>query len=82
MTTLLSTDLPNQTLPAAFNAVKLSPVEVATTFVPPPAFTSLLTADNVLLSGPRGSGKTTLLKMLQSEALEHWQHDTAKAVRQ
>lgn len=65
----------------AFNAVKLTAAEVAATFVPPPAFDSLLRADNSLLTGPRGSGKTTMLKMLTSPALEAWGDDRAASVR-
>jgi hypothetical protein len=65
----------------AFNAIKLSPREVAETFISSPAFEALLRADNAILSGPRGSGKTTLLKMLQSEALETWQDANARKAR-
>ncbi|MDQ0540294.1 hypothetical protein QF011_002864 [Curtobacterium flaccumfaciens] len=56
----------------SYNATKLSPREVARTFVPPAAFKVLRDANNAILVGPRGSGKTTLLKMLTSEALEAW----------
>ena len=65
----------------AFNAIKLSPRQVADTFISSPAFEALLMADNAILSGPRGSGKTTLLKMLQSEALENWSDPDAARVR-
>lgn len=64
-----------------FNAVKLSPAEVAKTFVPPPAFRKLVRSSNALLIGPRGSGKTTLLKMMLSEALENWGHEFADEAR-
>ncbi|CAN5227933.1 hypothetical protein BH11ACT5_BH11ACT5_15710 [soil metagenome] len=64
------------------NAVKMSAREVALSFVDPPAFSQLVRSDNALLIGPRGSGKTTLLKMLQSEALEHWEGDAAAVTRQ
>ncbi len=65
----------------SLNAIKLSAREVARTFVAPPAFEMLLHADNAVLTGPRGSGKTTLLKMMQSEALEHWDCDSAEVAR-
>lgn len=65
----------------SLNAIKLSAREVARTFVAPPAFEALLHADNAVLTGPRGSGKTTLLKMMQSEALEHWDSGDAELAR-
>ena len=64
--------------PFSYNAVKLSPAEVARTFVAPEYFQQLVQSDNAILVGPRGSGKTTLLKMLQSEALERWQSPNAE----
>jgi energy-coupling factor transporter ATP-binding protein EcfA2 len=66
----------------SLNAIKLSAREVAGTFVAPPAFDTLLRADNAVLTGPRGSGKTTLLKMMQSEALEHWTAPEAESARE
>lgn len=66
----------------SLNAIKMSAREVAASFVPPPAFDTLLHTDNILLTGPRGSGKTTLLKMLQSEALENWDTDDAQPARE
>ena len=66
----------------SYNAGKLSPREVAKTFVPPAAFDPLIRADNAILVGPRGSGKTTLLKMLQSEALDEWTAQEANECRQ
>jgi hypothetical protein len=65
----------------SYTANKLSPTEVAQTFVPPEAFTTLRDARNAILVGPRGSGKTTLLKMLTSEGLDAWQHDDAVTAR-
>ena len=65
----------------AFNAIKMSASDVASSFVPPPAFDALVNAGNAILTGPRGSGKTTLLKMLGSEALEQWQDERADNVR-
>jgi hypothetical protein len=55
-----------------FNARSMTSVEVATTFVPPNTFSTLLRASHAVVIGPRGSGKTTLLKMLNSEALDQW----------
>lgn len=65
---------------SAFNAVKLSAQDVASSFIDPPVFHTFARADNVILVGPRGSGKTTFLKMLQSEALEHWDSEEAASV--
>lgn len=59
---------------SAYNAKQLAPEEVASTFVPPKQFWTLLQPNNSLLIGPRGSGKTTLLKMLQPSALLNWKH--------
>lgn len=64
----------------AFNAVKLTPRQVADTFIAPPAFADLIASANAVLTGPRGAGKTTLLKMLQSEALENWPDVEADAL--
>jgi hypothetical protein len=71
---------PNPTFDRAltsFNARTYSAQRVAKSFVPPEAFFTLINPVHSVLSGPRGSGKTTLLKMLQPEALEHWQHEAA-----
>jgi energy-coupling factor transporter ATP-binding protein EcfA2 len=72
----------DQTFVSSFNARALSAPQVAQSFVPPKAFETLTNSDHTLLVGPRGSGKTTLLKMLQTEALEHWQADTAAYYRE
>jgi len=61
----------------SYNAVNLSAGDVARTFVDPVAYGQLVAADNAILVGPRGAGKTTLLKMLQSEALEVWDGESA-----
>ncbi|WP_143546874.1 ORC-CDC6 family AAA ATPase [Rhodococcus sp. 06-235-1A] len=66
---------------SAYNANKLSARDIAKTFVPSDAFWKIQQSGNSLLTGPRGSGKTTLLRMLQSEALEHWQHENADIAR-
>ena len=66
----------------SYNATKLSPREVASSFVPPPAFQTLRDARNAILVGPRGSGKTTLLKMLTPDALSAWTGDAADLARQ
>jgi hypothetical protein len=65
----------------AFNARFLSAREVASTFVPPPQYDSLLERNHSVLLGPRGSGKTTLLKMLQLRSLAAWNHERAPEVR-
>ena len=65
----------------AYNATKLSPTEVASTFVPPDTFKRLRDARNAALVGPRGSGKTTLLKMLTPEGLSAWQGHDADVAR-
>lgn len=56
------------------NARKLTPIQVAKTFIPPSYFKDLLENNNYVLVGPRGSGKTTLLKMLDILALANWKH--------
>lgn len=67
---------------SSFNARTYSAQRVARSFVPSPAFETLINPSHTMLSGPRGSGKTTLLKMLQPEALENWHHiDAAGAIR-
>lgn len=65
----------------AFNAKKLSPGEVARTFVVPETFRAIAGADHSYLIGPRGSGKTTLLRMLTSESLDAWQGPRAESYK-
>jgi hypothetical protein len=65
----------------ALNAKKLSPTEVAATFVVPPQYEQLVGPDHAFLVGPRGSGKTTLLRMLQGESLMAWNHPRADIYR-
>lgn len=65
----------------ALNAKKLSPEEVAATFVIPPQYEQLVGPDHAFLIGPRGSGKTTLLRMLQGQALTSWSHERAELYR-
>lgn len=55
-----------------FNAKRLSPAEVADTFVTPEYFSKIASADHCYIIGPRGSGKTTLLRMLTGESLAAW----------
>jgi hypothetical protein len=66
----------------SYTATKLTPREVARTFVPPKAFQTLRDARNAILVGPRGSGKTTLLKMLTSEGLAAWEGTDAEIARE
>ena len=66
----------------SYTATKLTPREVARTFVPPAAFPKLRDARNAILVGPRGSGKTTLLKMLTSEGLSAWDTDDGASARE
>ncbi|MEZ0446873.1 hypothetical protein [Cellulomonas sp. ICMP 17802] len=65
----------------SYNARSLGPKQVARTFIPPPAFTDLARRGHSVIVGPRGSGKTTLLKMLQSEALDAWNHEQSAGFR-
>ena len=65
----------------SFNARALRPAEVASTFVPPSHYHTLAKRNHTIIVGPRGSGKTTLLKMLQSAALEAWDHPNADDFR-
>lgn len=65
----------------SFNARALKPSQVAKTFVPSRQFERLIRRCHSVVVGPRGSGKTTLLKMLQTPALEAWQHPLADKVR-
>jgi len=55
-----------------FNARDLSTRDVARHFVPPAAFSRLISDAHCVLEGPRGSGKTTLLRMLTPEAYTIW----------
>lgn len=55
-----------------FNARDLSTQDVARHFVPPAAFSRLISDAHCVLEGPRGSGKTTLLRMLTPEAFTIW----------
>lgn len=64
------------------NAKRLTPAEVASSFVPHPSFGDLTNLDHCFVVGPRGSGKTTLLKMLQGEALMAWRGTQAKNLRE
>ena len=63
------------------NAKKLSPPEIAASFVIPPQYEQLVGPDHSFLVGPRGSGKTTLLRMLQGQALMAWTHRKADSYR-
>lgn len=64
------------------NAKRMTPAEVASSFVPHPSFAELTNLDHCYIVGPRGSGKTTLLKMLQGEALMAWQGQQATRTRE
>lgn len=69
--------------PALFeslNARLLTSEQVASSFVPTPAFFDLLKLNHNVVIGPRGSGKTTLLKMLQLPALRSWNHISSEQV--
>jgi energy-coupling factor transporter ATP-binding protein EcfA2 len=61
-----------------FNAKKLSPQEIAGSFVRPVSFPALAGADHCYVIGPRGSGKTTLLRMLTGESLMAWEADATR----
>lgn len=63
------------------NAKRMTPVEIARSFVVPPTFKDIVGADHCYIVGPRGSGKTTLLKMLQGEGLMAWEGAQARSVR-
>lgn len=65
-----------------FNAKKLGPRELASTFVVPAAFSLIAGADNTYIIGPRGSGKTTLLRMLQGESLMAWHGGQSERLRE
>jgi len=63
------------------NAKRMTPVEIARSFVVPPTFKDIVGTDHCYIVGPRGSGKTTLLKMLQGEGLMAWEGAQARSVR-
>lgn len=63
------------------NAKKMSPREIAASFVWLAQFDQLIGPDHSYLIGPRGSGKTTLLRMLQGESLMQWEHRRAVEYR-
>jgi hypothetical protein len=65
----------------SFNARALSPESVARTFIPSEKFAELAARCHSIVIGPRGSGKTSLLKMLQTTALETWNHEEAGEYR-
>jgi energy-coupling factor transporter ATP-binding protein EcfA2 len=77
----MTTSIEKSMLYSSFNARALNPVEVASTFIPPPEFLKLTNCAHTLVVGPRGSGKTTLLKMLQQAAIESWEHELAHSLR-
>ncbi|MGE2723388.1 hypothetical protein [Mycolicibacterium pulveris] len=64
-----------------YNAKRMSPTEVARSFVVPSVFRDLAGNDHCYIIGPRGSGKTTLLRMLSGETLMAWQSSEAEAIR-
>lgn len=64
------------------NAKRLSPRQVAESFVVPGQYRELAGADHCYVVGPRGSGKTTLLKMLQGESLMAWRNSRARRYRE
>ncbi|MEV7135736.1 hypothetical protein AB0N24_22985 [Arthrobacter sp. NPDC093128] len=64
-----------------FNAKKLSPREIAGSFVVPSSFSAIASADHCYVIGPRGSGKTTLLRMLGGESLMAWHGADAANLR-
>jgi hypothetical protein len=65
----------------SFNARPLSAEVVASTFIPSTNFSDVAIRAHSIIAGPRGSGKTSLLKMLQTRALEVWEHDEAATYR-
>lgn len=65
-----------------FNAKRLSPREIASSFVMPSSFASIAGGDHCYVIGPRGSGKTTLLRMLTGESLVAWQGKNANSLRE
>jgi hypothetical protein len=65
----------------ALNARKMSPREIAASFVVSPQFEKIVGLDHAFLVGPRGSGKTTILRMLLDETLSIWDHARADQIR-
>lgn len=63
------------------NAKRMSPIEVARSFVMPDIFEEISGLDHCYVVGPRGSGKTTLLRMLHGESLAAWQGPIADQQR-
>ena len=64
------------------NAKRLTPSEVASSFVAPVSFDRLSGKDHIYVIGPRGSGKTTLLRMLTGESLAAWPGDRGDVARE
>lgn len=64
-----------------FNAKRLSPRQIAGSFVVPSSFSAIASADHCYVVGPRGSGKTTLFRMLGGESLMAWRGSDAASVR-
>ncbi|MFP7762037.1 hypothetical protein [Marisediminicola sp. LYQ85] len=64
-----------------FNAKRLTPRQVAASFVMPSSFGVLASSDHTYVIGPRGSGKTTLLRMLTGESLVEWRGRDASEMR-
>lgn len=63
------------------NAKRMTPAEVARTFVTTDIFREISGFDHCYVVGPRGSGKTTLLRMLQGASLISWQAREAVTYR-
>jgi hypothetical protein len=64
-----------------FNAKKMTPSEVASSFVVPNNFTTIASSDHCYVIGPRGSGKTTILRMLTGQNLTAWKAREASEIR-
>src|SRR6185436_1402013 len=67
---------------STFNARHLQPEEVAETFIHNTDYEELIQNNHTVLLGPRGCGKTTLMKMLTLPALNSWNDQRAKSIRQ
>lgn len=65
----------------SFNARSLTNEELCETFIISDHFQELASPNHTILVGPRGSGKTTLMRMLQVEALDIWNNETAQDYR-
>lgn len=63
------------------NAKRMTPAEVAKSFVTTDIFREISGFDHCYVVGPRGSGKTTLLRMLQGASLISWTAREAVAYR-